>query len=236
MLEELKREVCASNLELAARGLVIYTWGNVSGIDRDSGLIVIKPSGIAYTEMRPENMVVVDLESGKSAEGKWKPSSDTKTHLEIYKAFPAIGGITHTHSINATAFAQAGLDIPALGTTHADYFYGGIPCTRDLTQAEVEEDYERNTGMVIVECFRERQIDPAAVPGVLVKSHGPFCWGKDAAESVYHAVVMNAVAEMGIKTLVLNSSAEMPQYILDKHYRRKHGPHSYYGQKVTGER
>ena len=233
MLEQLKQEVCASNLELSARGLAIYTWGNVSGIDRDKGLIVIKPSGVAYDRMCPEDMVIVDLKTEKIIEGKWKPSSDTKTHLEIYKAFPAVGGITHTHSINATAFAQAGMDISALGTTHADYFYGAIPCTRGLTQTEVEKDYERNTGKVIVECIQRRGIEPTAIPGVLVKNHGPFSWGKDAAESVYHAVVMDAVAEMSLKTLLLNSDAAMPQYILDKHYTRKHGPHSYYGQKVS---
>ena len=231
MLEELKKRVCESNLELVRRGVVIYTWGNVSEIDRGEGLIVIKPSGVDYAVMHPDDMVVVDLESGETVEGKWKPSSDTKTHLEIYRAFPTVGGITHTHSINAVAFAQAGMDIPALGTTHADYFYGPIPCTRELTKEEVEEAYELNTGKVIVECLKERGIDPLSVPGIVVKNHGPFSWGKDAAASVYHAVVMEAVAEMDLKTLALNPQASMAQYILDKHYMRKHSPNAYYGQK-----
>lgn len=174
MLEDLKQEVCAANLELAARGVVIYTWGNVSGIDRSRGLIVIKPSGVDYDGMTADDMVVVDLESGKTVEGKWKPSSDTKTHLELYQQFPALGGVTHTHSVNAVAFAQAGMDIPALGTTHADYFYGAVPCTRELTQAEVEADYELNTGKVIVETLRQRGIEPLSVPGIVVKNHGPF--------------------------------------------------------------
>ncbi len=230
MLEALKAAVCAANLELAARGVVIYTWGNVSGIDREKGLVVIKPSGVDYDGMKPEDMVVVDLESGKTAEGKWNPSSDTKTHLELYRRYPEIGGITHTHSVNAVAFAQAGLDIPALGTTHADYFYGAVPCTRSLTQAEVEADYELNTGKVIAETLDQRGIAPLAVPGIVVRNHGPFTWGKDPAASVYHAVVLDTVAEMTLKTLLLNPQAEMPQYILDKHYMRKHGPNAYYGQ------
>lgn len=230
MLEALKEKVCKANLELVRRGVVIYTWGNVSGIDRDSGLMVIKPSGVPYDGMQPEDMVVVDLESGDKVEGKWNPSSDTKTHLEIYRAFPAVGGITHTHSINAVAFAQAGIDIPALGTTHADYFYGPVPCTRELSRDEVHEDYEKNTGKVIVECIRERGIDPIAVPGIIVKNHGPFTWGKDADASVYHAVVLEAVAEMDLKALMLNPAAGMAQYVLDKHYMRKHGPDAYYGQ------
>ncbi len=231
MLEQLKKDVCAANLELAARGVVIYTWGNVSGIDREKGLVVIKPSGVAYDGMEPEDMVVVDLMTGKTVEGKWNPSSDTKTHLELYRRYPAIGGITHTHSVNAVAFAQAGMDIPALGTTHADYFYGAVPCTRALTQAEVEADYEGNTGVVIAETLDSRGIDPMSVPGIVVKNHGPFTWGKDPAQSVYHAVVLDTVAEMTLKTLRLNPQAEMPQYILDKHYLRKHGPNAYYGQK-----
>lgn len=230
MLEELKKQVCEANLELVRRGVVIYTWGNVSGIDREKGLVVIKPSGVDYDAMNPDDMVVVDLASGETVEGKWNPSSDTKTHLELYRAFPSIGGITHTHSINAVAFAQAGLDIPALGTTHADYFYGPIPCTRELTKEEVEEAYELNTGKVIVACVKEREIDPLAVPGIVVKNHGPFSWGKDAAASVYHAVVMEAVAEMALKTLLLHPNASMAQYVLDKHYMRKHGPNAYYGQ------
>ena len=231
MLERLKEQVCEANLELNRRGIVIYTFGNVSGIDRETGLVVIKPSGIAYDVMKPEDMVVVDLITGVTVEGKWKPSSDTKTHLEIYRAFPEVGGITHTHSINAVAFAQAGLDIPALGTTHADYFYGAIPCTRELAKEEVEEAYELNTGKVIVECIKERGIDPMAVPGIVVKNHGPFSWGKDVDVAVYHAVVMEAVAEMDLKTLLLNPKASMQQYVLDKHYMRKHGPGAYYGQK-----
>lgn len=231
MLEELKKRVCEANLELVRRGVVIYTWGNVSGIDRERGLIVIKPSGVDYDGMEPEDMVVVDLMTGETVEGQYKPSSDTPTHLELYRAFPLIGGITHTHSINAVAFAQAGMDIPALGTTHADYFYGSVPCTRELTKREVEEGYEKNTGKVIIECFKGRNIDPMAVPGVVVKNHGPFAWGKDAAASVYHAVVMDVVAEMNLKTLQLNPQASMPQYVLNKHYMRKHGPNAYYGQK-----
>ena len=231
MLEQLKKDVCAANLELAARGVVIYTRGNVSGIDREKGLVVIKPSGVDYDGMKPEDMVVVDLMTGETVEGKWNPSSDTKTHLELYRRYPAIGGITHTHSVNAVAFAQAGMDIPALGTTHADYFYGAVPCTRSLTQAEVEADYEGNTGVVIAETLDSRGIDPMSVPGIVVKNHGPFTWGKDPAQSVYHAVVLDTVAEMTLKTLQLNPQAEMPQYILDKHYMRKHGQNAYYGQK-----
>lgn len=231
MLEELKKQVCEANLELVRRGVVIYTWGNVSGVDRENELVVIKPSGVDYGGMKPKDMVVVNLKTGETVEGDYKPSSDTATHLELYRAFPSIGGITHTHSINAVAFAQAGIDIPALGTTHADYFYGSIPCTRELTNDEVEEDYELNTGKVIVECIRERNIDPNAVPGVVVRNHGPFSWGKDAAASVYHGVVMETVADMTLKTLLLNPRAEMSQYILDKHYMRKHGSNAYYGQK-----
>lgn len=233
MLEELKKQVCEANLELIHRGVVIYTWGNVSGVDRESGLMVIKPSGVDYDGMKPEDMVVVNLETGETVEGRYKPSSDTATHLELYRAFQTIGGIAHTHSINAVAFAQAGLDVPALGTTHADYFYGSIPCTRELSQQEVEEAYEVNTGKVIVACLKERGIDPMVVPGCVVKNHGPFSWGKDAAASVYHAVVMDVVAEMDLKTLQLNPQAFMAQYVLDKHYMRKHGSNAYYGQ---GER
>lgn len=231
MLEKLKGIVCKANLELVRRGVVIYTWGNVSGIDREEGLVVIKPSGVSYDEMKPDDMVVVDLKTGEIVEGHYKPSSDTPTHLELYRAFPQMGGITHTHSINAVAFAQAGLDIPALGTTHADYFYGSIPCTRELTKDEVDEAYELNTGKVIVECIHDRGINPMEVPGIVVKSHGPFSWGKDAAASVYHAVVMETVAEMNLKTMLLNPDAELKQYILDKHYLRKHGEKAYYGQQ-----
>ena len=236
MLENLKQEVCRANLELVDRGVVIYTWGNVSGIDREKGLVVIKPSGVDYDGMGPDDMVVVDLITGETVEGRWKPSSDTKTHLELYRRFPEIGGITHTHSVNAVAYAQAGVDIPALGTTHADYFYGAIPCTRELTKEEVDEDYELNTGRVIVETIEERSIDPIAVPGIVVKNHGPFAWGKDAAASVYHAVVMEKVAEMDLKTLLINPGAVMQQYILDKHYMRKHGPNAYYGQSAEDKK
>jgi len=230
VLEKLKSEVLKANLDLVQKGVVIYTWGNVSGIDRESGLMVIKPSGVDYDVMGVDDMVVVDVASGKTVEGKWRPSSDTPTHLMLYRAFPALGGVTHTHSAHAVAFAQAGMDIPALGTTHADYFYGPIPCTRELTREEVESAYEENTGRVIIETIGARGYDPLAVPGIVVKNHGPFTWGKDAAASVYHAVVMEKVAEMAIATLTLNPDSAMAQYILDKHYLRKHGPNAYYGQ------
>ena len=230
MLEQLKQEVCEANLELHNRGIVIYTWGNVSGIDRASGNMVIKPSGVAYEQMTAEDMVVVNVQTGEVVEGKWKPSSDTATHLELYRAFPKIGGITHTHSVNAVAFAQAGLPVPALGTTHADYFYGDIPCTRELTEQEVKEAYEANTGKVIVESLNPMDTDIMAIPAILVKNHGPFTWGKNAAESVYHAVVLETVAEMAMKTLQLNPQSELKQYVLDKHYFRKHGAGAYYGQ------
>ena len=230
MLETLKEQVCEANLELVRHGVVVYTWGNVSGIDREKGLVVIKPSGVDYNGMEPRDMVIVDLKTGETVEGQWKPSSDTKTHLEIYRAFPEIGGISHTHSSNAVAFAQAGMDIPVLGTTHADYYYGPIPCTRELTKEEVEDGYELNTGKVIVECFLQRGIDPVSMPGVIVKNHGPFAWGEDVEASVYHAVVMDVVAEMAAKTLALNPDAHLADYVLDKHYMRKHGPEAYYGQ------
>ncbi len=231
MLEELKKEVCDANLELVRKGIVIYTWGNVSGISEDRKYMVIKPSGVDYDGMSPEDMVVVDIETGERAEGKWKPSSDTATHLELYRKYPEIKGIVHTHSINAVAFAQAGMAIPALGTTHADYFYGDIPCTRELTKEEVEEAYEKNTGLVIIETIEENKIDPMAVPGIVVKNHGPFAWGKSPANAVYNAVVMETVAEMDLKTLQLNPDAAIAKYVLDKHYMRKHGPNAYYGQK-----
>ncbi len=231
MLEELKKEVCDANLELVRKGIVIYTWGNVSGISEDRKYMVIKPSGVDYDGMSPEDMVVVDIETGERAEGKWKPSSDTATHLELYRKYPQIKGIVHTHSINAVAFAQAGMAIPALGTTHADYFYGDIPCTRELTKEEVEEAYEKNTGLVIIETIEENKIDPMAVPGIVVKNHGPFAWGKSPANAVYNAVVMETVAEMDLKTLQLNPDAAIAKYVLDKHYMRKHGPNAYYGQK-----
>ncbi len=230
MVERLKEEVYEANMELVRRGVVIYTWGNVSGIDREKGLVVIKPSGVEYNRLTPHDMTVLDLNTGKKVEGRWKPSSDTPTHLELYRAFPEIGGVTHTHSVNAVAFAQAGRDIPALGTTHADYFYGDIPCTRSLTKEEVEQAYERNTGLVIIETLKERSIEPLSVPGALVRGHGPFTWGSNAASSVYHAVVMETVAEMTLKTLMLAPDAALEQYVLDKHYFRKHGANAYYGQ------
>ena len=231
MLEELKQQVLEANLLLPKYGLVTFTWGNVSAIDRDKGLVVIKPSGVPYEGMRAEDMVVIGLESGERVEGKWKPSSDTRTHLELYKAFPEIGGIVHTHSPYAVAWAQAGEDIPCFGTTHADYFYGPIPCARHLTQAELEEDYEKNTGTVIIETFRERDIQPAAVPAVICASHGPFTWGKDADEAVYHAAVLEEVARMALLTRQVKPAAvPAPQRIQDKHYFRKHGKNAYYGQ------
>ena len=230
MLEELKREVLEANLLLPKHNLVTFTWGNVSGIDREKGLFVIKPSGVEYDELKPEDMVVMDLE-GNKVEGKLNPSSDTKTHLVLYNAFPEIGGIVHTHSPHAVAWAQAGRAIPAYGTTHADYFYGPIPCARHLTQEELEEDYEKNTGNVIVETFRAQKLDPKAIPAVICHSHGPFTWGKDAAQAVYHAVVLEEVAKMAILTRQVDpSAAPAPQRILDKHYLRKHGPNAYYGQ------
>ena len=231
MLEALKEQVYLANMELPRRKLVTYTWGNVSGIDREKGLFVIKPSGVDYDVLKPSDMVVMDLQ-GNQVEGTLNPSSDTKTHLVLYNAFPSIGGIVHTHSPYAVAWAQAGEDLPCYGTTHADYFYGSIPCARHLTHQELDEDYERNTGMTIVETFRERRIDPKAVPAVLCYSHGPFTWGKDADQAVYHSVVLEECAKMGIFTRILNpNAAPAPQRMLDKHYLRKHGPNAYYGQK-----
>ena len=231
MLEKLKEQVYLANMELPKRGLVTYTWGNVSGIDREKGLFVIKPSGVDYDLLKPDDMVVMDLQ-GNKVEGDLNPSSDTKTHLVLYNAFPGIGGIVHTHSPYAVAWAQAGEDLPCYGTTHADYFYGSVPCARHLTQEELDEDYERNTGITIVETFRERGIDPKAVPAVLCYSHGPFTWGKDADQAVYHSVVLEECAKMGIFTRVLNPhAAPAPQRMRDKHYLRKHGPNAYYGQK-----
>ena len=232
MLEQLKTLVCEANIDLVDKGIVIYTWGNVSGISDDGKYMVIKPSGVDYYCMKPEDMVVVDIETGLAIEGKWKPSSDTNTHLELYRKYRQIKGIVHTHSINAVAFAQAGLDIPALGTTHADYFYGDIPCTRELTKNEVENDYETNTGKVIIETIETRDYNPFSIPGIVVKNHGPFAWGTSPSNAVYNAVVMEKIAEMDIKTLSLNPNSEMKQYILDKHYMRKHGPNAYYGQKT----
>ena len=229
MLEALKEQVCEANLLLPKHGLVTFTWGNVSGIDREKGLVVIKPSGLSYEVMRPEDMVVLDME-GNVVEGKWKPSSDTPTHLRLYAAFPGCGGIVHTHSRWATVFAQAGRAIPALGTTHADDFYGPIPCTRPLTEAEIAGDYEAETGNVIIETFLGR--DPMAVPAALVYSHGPFAWARDAMEAVHKAVVLEEVAFMAWHTLALAPDLDgMQNALLDKHYLRKHGPGAYYGQK-----
>lgn len=231
MLEELKKQVCEANLLLPKYGLVTFTWGNVSGVDREKGLMVIKPSGVAYDGMTPEDMVVVRLATGEKVEGKWKPSSDTETHAALYNAFPALGGIVHTHSRWATSFAQAGMAVPAMGTTQGDYFYGDIPCTRKMTPAEIGGDYERETGNVIIETFRERGIDPAQVPAVLVHSHGPFAWGADAMDAVHNAVVLEEVAFMDYHAMSLNPAAgRMQQELLDKHYLRKHGKNAYYGQ------
>ena len=230
MLESLKEEVCRANRELPARGVVLYTWGNVSGIDREKNLVVIKPSGVSYEDMKPSDMVVVDPE-GRVVEGDLRPSSDTPTHLYLYRAFPQIGGVVHTHSTHAAVFAQAGRDIPALGTTHADYFYGDVPVSPALREDEVKEAYEGNTGKVIVETFTERKLDPVSVPGILIRNHGPFTWGKNPAEAVYHSVVLEEIAEMAWKTLLLSPSASLDRFVLDKHYQRKHGPHAYYGQK-----
>ena len=236
MLEKLKETVYKANMELVKQNVVIYTWGNVSAIDREKNLMVIKPSGVDYDKLKADDMVVVDVASGKVVEGDLNPSSDTPTHLELYRAFPQIGGITHTHSTNAVAFAQAGRDLTALGTTHADSFYGDIPCTRSLTKEEVEGDYEANTGKVIIETIKGKGYDILSLPAILVRNHGPFAWGKDAGSSVYNAVVCEKCAEMALKSFMLNPQAEMPQYILDKHYYRKHGPNAYYGQNNRKEK
>jgi L-ribulose-5-phosphate 4-epimerase len=229
MLEQLKEQVCQANLLLPRHGLVTFTWGNVSGIDREQGLVVIKPSGVPYEGMKAEDMVVVELETGKVVEGSLKPSSDTPTHIELYRAFASIGGIVHTHSRWATSFAQAGQGIPPLGTTHADYFYGEIPCTRKMTRAEIEGEYEKETGLVIKETFQGK--DPASMPAVLVHSHGPFVWGADPAEAVHNAVVLEEVAFMALHTRMLAPTIPpMQQELLDKHYLRKHGANAYYGQ------
>ena len=229
MLETLKQQVFEANLELPKRNLVTYTWGNVSGIDRATNLVVIKPSGVDYETMTAGDMVVVDLD-GKVIEGKWKPSSDTPTHVELYRAFPEVGGIVHTHSRWATIFAEAGREIPAMGTTQADYFYGAVPCTRKMTDAEIQGEYEKETGKVIVETFHN--IDPMTIPGVLVYSHGPFTWGKDAHEAVHNAVVLEEIAFMDWHAMALNpKQGTMQKTLLDKHYLRKHGKYAYYGQK-----
>lgn len=227
MLENLKQEVLEANLELPKLGLVMYTWGNVSAIDKKTNLVVIKPSGVPYDIMTVNDMVVVDLE-GNVIEGKLKPSSDISTHIELYKKYPQIGGIVHTHSTNAVVWAQAGRDIPAYGTTHADTFYGDIPCTRNLTKEEIDSAYEKETGTVIIETFENRNIDILAIPGVLVRSHGPFAWGKDAKTAVYNIAVLEQVALTAMKTKEVNSSRErIQQDILDKHYNRKHGKNAY---------
>lgn len=231
MLEALKRKIWEANLMLPKYGLVTFTWGNVSGIDQETGLVVIKPSGVEYDRLKAEDLAVVDL-SGRQIEGKYSPSSDTPTHLELYRAFPTVGGIVHTHSRWATSWAQAGLDIPPLGTTHADYFAAGIPCTRDMTRKEIQGEYEKETGKVIIETFNGK--DPQDIPSVLVKNHGPFTWGKDAFEAVHNAVVLEEVAMMAFHTQILQNGIfhPMPETLLQKHFQRKHGPNAYYGQKT----
>lgn len=228
MLDELKDKVFRANMELVEHGLVIFTWGNVSGIDRERGLVVIKPSGVDYAVMKPSDMVVVDLATGEVVEGSLRPASDTPTHLALYRAFPEIGGVVHTHSTYATAWAQAGIDLPNIGTTHADYFHNSIPCTRDMTATEVEGSYELETGNVIVERFEG--LNPVHTPGVLVKNHGPFSWGKTPAEAVHNAVVMEQVAKMAFIAYSVNPSLTMNPLLVEKHFSRKHGPKAYYGQ------
>lgn len=230
MLEKLKKEVFEANLELNKHNLVIFTWGNVSGIDREKELIVIKPSGISYDDMKVEDMVVVNFD-GEVVDGNLKPSSDTKTHIELYKKYEDINGVVHTHSTYATGWAQAKRDIMPYGTTHSDYFYGSIPCTRELSKEEVESDYEKNTGLVIIEELERREIEAISVPGIVVANHGPFTWGKDAKNAVHNAVVLEEVAKMNFITKALNPNIEpVNKYILDKHYLRKHGINAYYGQ------
>lgn len=229
MLENLKELVCKANLLLPKYGLVTFTWGNVSGVDRESGLMVIKPSGVEYDNMTPDDMVVVSLATGERVEGKWKPSSDTATHVALYNAFPNLGGVVHTHSRWATSFAQAGLGIDAMGTTQGDYFYGTIPCTREMTAEEIAGEYEKETGNVIIETFEG--IDPLTIPAVLVYSHGPFSWGKTAMDAVHNAVVLEEVAFMNYHALQLDpAKGPMQRELLDKHYLRKHGKNAYYGQ------
>ena len=228
MLEELKEKVYKANLELVEHGLVIFTWGNVSAIDRNRGLVVIKPSGVSYNAMKPSDMVVVDLE-GNVVEGDLNPSSDTPTHLALYRAWPEIGGVVHTHSTYATAWAQAGKDIPNIGTTHADYFHHDIPCTEDMTEAEVLGAYELETGNVIIRRFEG--MNPVHTPGVLVRNHGPFSWGKDAFDAVHNAVVMEQVAKMAHIAYMVNPELTMNRHLIEKHFNRKHGPGAYYGQK-----
>lgn len=231
MLEELKQKVYKANMDLVRHGLVIFTWGNVSGIDREKGLVVIKPSGVSYDTMTADQMVVVDLNTGAVVEGDLRPSSDTPTHLVLYRAFPEIGGIVHTHSTYATAWAQAGKDLPNIGTTHADYFHNAIPCTDDMTAQQVQGDYELETGNVIVDRFVRSQINPVHTPGVLVKNHGPFSWGKTPDEAVHNAVVMEQVAKMAFIAYSVNPELTMNPLLVEKHFSRKHGPNAYYGQK-----
>lgn len=229
--EALRKKVWEANLLLPKYNLVTFTWGNVSEADRKQGVFAIKPSGVAYETLQPEDIVVLDFQ-GNQVAGSLNPSSDTKTHLELYRAFPEVGGIVHTHSPYAVAWAQAGKDIPCYGTTHADYFYGAIPCARNLTEEEIQEDYEKNTGLTIVETFRTREINPVYVPGVICRSHGPFAWGKDGMEAVYHGVVLEEVAKMAVFTCQIDAAASpAPQCVVEKHFSRKHGPNAYYGQK-----
>lgn len=232
MLEELKKIVYEANMDLPKYGLVTFTWGNVSAIDRESGLFVIKPSGVPYDELKPEDMVVMNM-NGEKVEGRFNPSSDTPTHLELYKAYPEIGGVVHTHSSWATSWAQAGRGIPCYGTTHADYIYGEVPCVRTLTKEEIDDAYEKNTGILIVEEFKKRNLDVTAVPCALCKNHGPFAWGKDAMEAVHNAVVLEEVAKMAARTEQINPNVKAaPQELQDKHYYRKHGANAYYGQNA----
>lgn len=229
MLEALKKEVCEANLRLVTEGLVVQTWGNVSGIDRAKGLVVIKPSGVSYEVMKPAHMVVVSLQTGEVVEGRMHPSSDTATHVELYRAFPGIGGVVHTHSLYATAWAQARRDIPALGTTHADYYHGSVPCTRPLRAAEIKGDYERYTGKVIAERFKT--LDPLAFPGALVASHAPFTWGKTPDKAVDNGVVLEFIARLALETLAITPrTPPVSKALMDKHFSRKHGPGAYYGQ------
>ncbi len=231
MLEELKQKVYKANMALLEHGLVIFTWGNVSGIDREKGLVVIKPSGVSYDVMKADDMVVVDLATGNVVEGDLRPSSDTPTHLAIYRAWPEVGGVVHTHSTYATAWSQAGIDLPNIGTTHADYFHQAIPCTPDMTEAEVKGDYELETGNVIINTFASRGINPMHTPGVMVKNHGPFAWGKTPDEAVHNAVVMEQVAKMAFVAYQVNPHLTMNPLLVEKHFSRKHGPNAYYGQK-----
>lgn len=228
MLEKLKKIVFQANIDLVKQGLVIHTWGNVSGKDRESGLVVIKPSGVSYSSMKADDMVIIDAE-GNIVEGKYKPSTDAPTHMFLYKTYPSIGGVVHTHSAYATAWAQAGKDIPPFGTTHADHYYGEVPCTRKLSDNEIKKDYELNTGKVIVE--RMGISDPLAVPSALVNCHGPFCWGLDTGEAVYNAVTLEEIARMAFYTVLLNHDKPIDQNLLDKHFQRKHGKNAYYGQE-----